>query len=184
MTVSGLFRFLWPFRRFTLETPLTPDEVVTRLTPEVDPERFGLFGAPGERPWIGSVGPGRVEMRRRIAYKNSFLPLVSATIAPASRGATVDVRMAMHPVVIAFMLFWLSGTSLGALAGLAAMVTQGNPGFLLVLLFPAFGIGLVALGFGREANIAEDLLRSMVPPHTGPSPGPFREFRGTGDLMG
>lgn len=174
MTERGLLRLLWPFRRFTLETPLTPDEVVARLSAEVDPERFGFFGVPGDRPWIGSVGPGRVEMRRRIGYKNSFLPQVSATIAPASRGATVDVRMAMHPLVIAFMLFWLSGASLGALAGLAAMVTQGNPGFVFVLLFPAFGVGLVAFGFGREANIAEDLLRSMVPPHAGPSLGPFR----------
>lgn len=166
--------YAWPFRRFELATSLRPDEVERRLSSELDPDRFGLFGTPGSRSWIGAVEGGRLRMQRRIAHRNSFLPVVRVAIAPASHGATLDVRLAMHPLVIAFMAVWMSIACLIVVAGLVALATQGSPFVLFALLFPAAGTGIVAFGFGREARIAEDFLRGALPPAAGASVGPFR----------
>jgi len=66
---------------------------------------------PAEKPsplFWGEVGGDSFRVRRKINYRNSFLPLVRGRIHPVIGGATVSVVMYLHPFVAAFMVFWLS----------------------------------------------------------------------------
>src|SRR5207237_6897398 len=120
--------------------------------------RGGVFGGgdPGV-PFVGSSAGDRFEFRRRIGYRNSFLPTVVAAIRPDPRGARVAVTMEMHLFPKIFMALWMAGATCGALAGLAAAVHGVLQG-LVILLMPLAGALLSGGAFAYEARQAEGLL--------------------------
>jgi hypothetical protein len=43
---------------------------------------------------------------RIIDYRNSFLPVIKGKIQTDANGLTIDVKMQLHPVATAFLIYW------------------------------------------------------------------------------
>jgi hypothetical protein len=166
---------LIPWRAFDIGTSWSPAVAVIELKKSVDQHTL-FFGGGGNAPFVGDVrGETKFLFRRRIAYRNSFLPIIRVVVEPSHHGGTrLRVTMRLHLFVTAFMAVWMTGGAVGAVGGLAA-VFAGQPAGLVALAFPLFGAGLVGIPFALEARRAESLLRSIYanapalpePPDTG-----------------
>jgi hypothetical protein len=147
---------VFPWRTFDLATLLTPNEAAKLFAEHV-----------GEgRTFRGTrVDESHFEVSRKIAYKNSFLPVISVAFEPrTSGGAIVHVGMRLHLVVAAFGIFWMTGATLGGLVAVGAGVTNHDPKIVLFgACFPLAGAAMFSGGFGFEASRAETILRDMFP---------------------
>jgi hypothetical protein len=167
-----------PWRRFTIYTTSTAEEATAELSRSVGRRPFlSVFGAPPLLPFSGLGKGSRFTLRRQIAYRNSFQPVIEVVILPHPRGAQIEVQMHLHFFVFGFMLIWMSGATAGALAGLALALFHGRPEGLLALLIPLFGGGMTSAAFGYEARCAEGMLRAMFPPASFPLPEGLPPYR-------
>ena len=147
-----------PFYRFEMEVNAQPPAVVERLRLIVrgklsfrESFRQSLpFNRAEGAPFIGSVLDDSFKMQRNIRYRNSFLPMIRGRIAPYGVGTRVSVTMFLHPVVVIFMIFWLS---------MVASVAFSHPTLSLIPWgMLAFGIALPVGGFIPEAVKAKRLI--------------------------
>lgn len=167
-------RDLWPYRRFVMETTSTPRAAERLLSAVVSSDASPT----GRHEWLGTVSGGGFEIKRRIDYRNTFLPVIEGQFLPAPVGARVAVTMRMHPSAVAFISVWLGITTLfsacWAFAGAPAMFASGHVAeAILSLLMPLFGVQMVARGFVPEARRAERFMREVFPP----APGHRQPFR-------
>jgi hypothetical protein len=114
------------FYRFQLQSHLDTQAVLERIRSLVR-QRPGLreslkesFGVrPGDNPpFIGTVDGDHFSLYRDIRYRNSFLPRIRGRVSSAPAGTNIDVIMYLHPLVLLFMLFWLSGMGFGVISTL------------------------------------------------------------------
>jgi hypothetical protein len=176
---ASILRAAVPWRSFTIDTSWPPEVAAIEIRKVIDAPT--LFGGGGCLPFVGTArGEKEFVFRRRIGYRNSFLPVIHAVVEPSHHGgARVRVRMRMYAVVIAFMAFWLTGASFGAgSAGVVALL-HGQASGLLMLLFPLFGVAMVCVGFSLEARKAEKMLRALyaVAPALPPPPETGQAYR-------
>ena len=145
---------LFPYRSFTIETPLTPDKVVSRLRAGVDPP--GSFRGRGDdAPFAGSVTKDAFSIERTIRYRNSFLPrLIGRVEAAPSGGARVTGHMRLDRMVAAFAICWLCITIFASVAAVIKAYLNGR--FELGTLFPfamlLFGAALAWGAFIPESR--------------------------------
>lgn len=150
-----------PFHSTELRSRLSVSEVNARLAFATSPKAFWGFGSDGTT-FRGRVEPSSFELVRRIRYRNSFIPVIRGNVEASGKGSIIRLRMRMHAFVIAFMFIWMLGASAGALVGVVAAWRAGDPGSLVVLLFPTFGACPAGFGFRAEANTAIETLCSML----------------------
>ena len=103
---------LLPYRRFAIDSPLTPDEVAARLRDAIEPPRMVAFSRP-ERPLVGRLDGTTFDVMRSVTGRNSFRPRVRGTIEAAGSGARLTGTMQLHEIVMLLM---------GALTAMAGMV--------------------------------------------------------------
>lgn len=154
---------LLPYRRFTIDTPLSPSTVQTRLegaTGQTVPGR----ASPIDSAFRGEVSGARFQIQRRIGYRNSFLPRIRGTIEPTASGSRLVGTMRLHGFVAAFMVFWLGGVGLAFIAIVLPAFSGGrfDWGALTPLGMLAFGVLLVLGGFVPEAHKAIRQLAELV----------------------
>lgn len=93
---------LLPYRRFAIDTSLTPDEVAARLRDAIEPPRTSVFTRP-ERPLVGRLDGTTFDVMRNVAGRSSFRPRVRGTIEAAGSGARLTGTMRLHEIVMLFM---------------------------------------------------------------------------------
>jgi hypothetical protein len=156
-------------RRFVFVSALPPAEVVERLRAATRAPSgmwllsgYGGFGpAPPKVRFVGEIGETRFELRRDIRYRNSFLPKIRGEISPQAQGTRIATTFGVHPLVLAFMVFWLG------LVGTMAFDVAGSAGrsapeqWLLAGMF-VFGLLLYAGGYFPEERIARRALAEIV----------------------
>jgi len=150
---------LWPYRRFVLQSPLSPDEVARVLRDSVDPRP--QWDNPG-RPFVGSVTPPEFRIHRAIGYRNSFLPRVVGRIIPGDNGSHISITMRLHPAAAIFMALWLGGTALIGVPLAVATFADGGGAALIPACMLLFGGLLTIVAFSAEARIAKKILRSLL----------------------
>jgi hypothetical protein len=153
-----------PYERLTIETTLTVEEAQRRLAESVEPRKnIGWPLQQRSKPFEGSITDEHFEISRVISYRNSFLPRISGRIRQGSQGATIEATLALHVVVMIFMIVWLLGVGCAALVVLSAAIGAGT--FELFGLIPigmfVFGVLLCTLGFNFEAAKAKSLLKQL-----------------------
>jgi hypothetical protein len=155
--------WLYPLRRFTIETPLTPAETLARLRGATEPRRW-LRLSRDHLAFQGEVTNNSLEASRIIHYRNSFLPQISATVEPAPGGARLTGTMKLHPAVLVFILVWLGFVAVGAVSILAHSLSAGafEPAALIPVGMFVFGLVLPLAGFIPEARKAARLLTDVV----------------------
>jgi hypothetical protein len=154
------------FAKVVIQTSYAPEAAVARVARLIRPRR-GLLDewqarmsdAPRETaPFVGRVYATTFDAKRIIRYRNSFLPHIHGSVETAEGGSTVVLRMRVSWFVLAFTLCWFGGLFFVLLRG------GGNAACAapLVVAFGVLGAILIAVGFGRERRIAEELFRKAL----------------------
>lgn len=151
---------LWrlPFRALVIESPLRPDAIAARIAGELDAPGFAGFSAAGVRPWIGTVSGEKLEMWRRIAYRNSFLPVVRARLVPTATGTRALVTMSLALLTRVVLGAWFFGATVAAV-GLAS---TGEPVLVAPIGMMAAVVVISVLAFNLEANRAQAYLEERL----------------------
>ena len=116
-------------------------ELVSPL-PLVECQRLLNLGLQRSTAVEGSVKGTRLRARKRIFYRNSFQIRLSASLIEEGSHTRIICRFGMHPVVIAFLVFWF--------------------GALLFIGGGGIGAGVFELMSGLHSE-ARDLVGSLIP---------------------
>jgi hypothetical protein len=155
--------WLFPYARFTVETPLSRDEIRQRLDQTVDEHaKFFEWLSGTARPYRGHLGIDSFKIWRRIRYRNSFLPVVLGQIHEGVHQRSVEITMRLRLLVAVFMVFWLSAVASFGLA------TQ-RPAAIGMFLF---GYTLMTVCFSYEAARTKKSLHRLL------GPGPWDRTNG------
>lgn len=143
-----------------LESERSPTSIVAFMRGEVD---TGGFGAPGSRPWIGTVSNEAFEVHRRTPMRSSFVPVVRARLVRDGEGTRLFVTMSLKMLTRFLLGVWV------LLAGTACVGLYATGQWLMAIV-PLMTIGaylLSAFSFSLEAELAERWLREEL---LGPAP--------------
>ena len=144
-----LLRYLLPYRRFELESPLPPSNAVNRLARSVG----AWSDPPGSRSFRGEIGEGWFLVRRVDPRGNGYIqPFVRGTIEPHGGGSRIRGSMTLHPAFVILMAILLGGPAARAVAA----IFDGDPGgvmFLLILLSVWAVFSWVFAGAARDARL-------------------------------
>lgn len=147
-------------RRLVFQSPLTREDLVTRLEQQVVPPR--LFSSEkGPQRFEGTVADGRFRMMRSVRGRNSFRPVIAGAVTSSTTGARVDVRLQLHPIAVGLCAML---PVVGAMAASSAvpeyLATGESPGMIFVLalaaVFTAFAIAAAV-----EARTATRMLAAL-----------------------
>ena len=98
---------LVPYDSFQLVVGEPLSLVQERLAAHVEPRNFwNFFGSSGDS-FVGKVEGNSFKICRDISYRNSFLPIMCGTLEPHPSGTKISVRMRLHLLVMAFLIFWI-----------------------------------------------------------------------------
>jgi len=153
-------RDLLPWRELIIDTSWSPSVAAIEL-------RKSIQGPPplsggDDALFSGRVEGGRFHFSRRVAYKNSFLPVIQAVVEPSHHdGARVRIRMRLHAFVLVFVLAWTAIAAVFGVAVAISVVSRGRAMGLVGLLAPLFGVAIGSIPFALEARNAERLLRDV-----------------------
>ncbi len=170
-------RWWLPWRRYSIETHLTPEDIALGLSPDLDPE--GSWDS-GDREWIGTVDPREIRIRRRrrkmffVGVGQEMRPRLVATIESIAGGSRLDVRIRWSPLIEIHYGVIACVLALMALYETAQAVQHASPA-RLVMFVPFAALMLITLWrFGREADRAIALLARHAPARAEPPTSAFR----------
>lgn len=158
--------------RTRLHASVSSATVLARVQAIVDPDpdlrtrfraAFRTGAGPDEKPFVGRTEGASFTILRRIYYRNSFRPQIRGAVSDAPGGSQVDLTMSVSPVVVLFLLVWFAMA--GGIASIALREMLPSAGAWRVLLIPAAGIAILALGFVLfffEARKARRLLQEAI----------------------
>jgi hypothetical protein len=156
-----------PFENITYKTKLDSEEILKRMGNMIEPKKdfriSGIFGNSNHKPYEGSINGNSFNITRIIGYRNSFLPKIKGTIEKDFNETKVNVKMRLHPFVIAFMFIWFGGVGIGCLAVL--IFISNSQDFEPMTLIPfgmlIFGYALVTGGFKFESIKSKKYLAEL-----------------------
>jgi len=145
-----------PYHELTLQSPLSPAEVMRRLEIYVRPrrtfaERFTVYS---EKPYEGELAQSEFRISRIIGYRNSFLPFSEGKVDPSGSGSQIRLVLRLNPFVNLFALIWFGLLLLFLALDLFALFTQQTSSASLVpfVVMVGFGILLFNGSFWFEAR--------------------------------
>lgn len=155
--------WLLPYRQFTIETSLAPEQVETRLRDAIEPVRtFRL--SPPERPLTGRLDGMAFDVMRSVRGRNSFRPRVRGVISPMRGGTRITGTMRLHDIVVVFVGAFVAMAGFVFLSGAALSVTnrQLEPMMLGALALLVFLFAMTVGGFVVEARRTFEELTRLV----------------------
>lgn len=165
--------FWLPYLKFTIDSNLSKREIISRLVDSVsEPRRNGQLWETRAKKFEGNLSESGFTIKRIIRYRNSFLPMINGKFQAQKNGTRILITIQLHPLVLVFMLWWMSpliGMSLLLLLSLvASIITKGaiEIGILGIFLgligMLTFGYFLTLTGFSVEANKARQILDELL----------------------
>jgi hypothetical protein len=161
-----------PWRRFEIDTHLTPGQCAHALRAIVEPRRrFRWPIGPRLNNFEGEVTPEGFSITRIIRYRNSFLPMISGGFRDQSGGTHVTMRMRPHWFSLGFWMIWMAAcVAIAAIVQFIAADAQRLTVSAFLAAMFVFGYLLCTVSFGIEAEKARLLLTDALtgrPPPTG-----------------
>lgn len=101
-----------PYEKFVYSSPLTEEEIKSRLNKAAcyNP-KLGLLSSgsnSGNKPFEGRWEEHAFVLRRIITYRNSFAPLIFGKIRQTESGVEIDMKIRLHRFVSTFIIVWCS----------------------------------------------------------------------------
>ena len=141
-----MFELFYPGREMVLDSPLGVEELTRRL----------------ELAFEGTFADGRFCIMRRVRGRNSFRSVVDGQILPGSGGSRLNVRLRLHPLILAIgAVFALIAGTLAAIASPDIPVVGGSPRLVRVLAMVAVAFVFALLG-SIEARTSTRLLSNLA----------------------
>lgn len=141
-----MFELFYPGRSMVLDSPLDVVELTRRL----------------ELAFDGTVADGRFSMMRRVRGRNSFRSVVDGQILSASDGSRLNVRLRLHPLILAMgVVFALIAGTVAAVASPEIPVVGGSPLLVRLLAMAAVAFVFALLG-SMEARTSARLLSNVA----------------------
>ena len=157
---------LVPYESYYLTTTLPRIEIVKRLMENTAPKSplFFDWKKRSNKLYEGFVTDRSFRITRRIAYRNSFLPIISGKIIAYNSSIRVYIKMRMYLAVYIFMIFWLGFVATAGVAVIKAMIKeqQFHPSIFGVGIMFAAGYGLTMWGFKSESSKAKKFLVELL----------------------
>lgn len=100
---------LLPYDRFSVQTTQPLTAVINLLSEQVEAPRLRWGLTRNCARYTGTISDTGFTIHRIIYYRNSFLPKIQGRFESLPQGTVVHITMQLHPLVLAFMLFWLVG---------------------------------------------------------------------------
>jgi hypothetical protein len=119
--------------------------------PLVECQRLLDLGLQRSTAVEGSIKGTRLRARKRIFYRNSFQIRLSASLLEEGAHTRIVCRFGMHPVVIAFLVFWFGALLFigggGIIAGVVELISgsRSEARDLVGLLIPALMLMFAAM---------------------------------------
>ncbi len=98
---------LLPYDKFELIVHDPISQVREKLAGHVEPRSFWNFFAAGDNDFVGKVDLDSFKIHRNVNYRNSFLPTICGSLESHPLGTKITIRMRLHPLVMAFLMFWI-----------------------------------------------------------------------------
>jgi len=153
---------LWPYKTIVMESPLRPAELLKRLTRVVAPPLGRVSNTRTE--FLGTITEQGFEIRRRIEYRNSFLPIIHGRVHPSAEGARVEVKMRLRLAIVVFGAFWV-GMLLLCMLGVVIKTYSGKRIEPIAIIGPIgmllFFFVLMTVSYRLEARKAIFLLNEL-----------------------
>jgi len=146
-----------PHHRFEIVSPLDRQAALAAMAAHTEPEKFFRIGWPSsanDKRFEGTLSADGFHVRRVIGYRNSFLPVIDATVRSGVSGSRIDVQMRMFWFVYAFVAVW-------GIAALTIAVSAGQIGLMIAPFLLLFVYAMTMAGFWMEAGKQEQTLRQI-----------------------
>lgn len=143
-----------PYYRYSLNTPLNPDEVAERLTAKTVPAKTSKILQPKSKAntWRGKVDKHDFLLYPQSRLQTLFFPAVRGVIQGQPAGALIDVTMIINPLAPVLMV---------AIIGSFIYL---NVAKMVWVLVPTMMI-VVGIGFVIEVHRAKKLLAEQLQTH-------------------
>ena len=149
----GLPRWVWTGGEVEYHLSITPNEAAGRLKAAVKPEGVLYWLRPWPGGLLGRVHGLRFRLTTRIPLvRNSFDSILEGEILAAPGGSKLLATFRMRKFVLVFMAVWFGFAILiGISESISALTSPkswspGPPPIFFPLIFPVFGVLVVAVG--------------------------------------
>jgi hypothetical protein len=156
-----------PFENITYRTKLDSEEIIKRINDSIEAKKtfriLGIFGNSNHKPYEGNINGNSFNISRIIGYRNSFLPRIKGEIEKGYGSTSINVKMKLHPFVLAFMCVWCGGVGLGFIAFLNSSIEKETfePTIFIPFGMLIFGYGLTTVGFKYESIKSKKYLAKL-----------------------
>jgi hypothetical protein len=157
-----------PYKKYTLNSSLSKEEVVVNLKSSIDFEKsFGFGGAniKYSKPYVGIVYGNLFEMKRVIDYRNAFIPQIKGEIVENKEGVIINIEIKLLGYVQAFLLVWFGFCLFFSSIILILAIFKENINvsmvFFLLFMF-VMGSTIVYSGFESEADTTKRDLEKIL----------------------
>lgn len=146
----------YPWHRFEIISPLSPADARKALEAHIEEEKWLQMRWPSRKNddrFAGSFAGDTFSVHRILGYRNSWAPVTEGRIEAAGRGSRIDVKMNIHPIILAFTACLVVALAMGFMA-----ITRLWPlGLVGALAF----YGVITVAFWWEAGRQERTLREI-----------------------
>ncbi|MFC0515101.1 hypothetical protein ACFFGT_12860 [Mucilaginibacter angelicae] len=157
-----------PYEKFSIISPLSPDEVIAKMMEQVSPAFTGdFFGQLYNRyptPFKGYVSINEFKIEPVIVGRNSFIPVIKGRVELTESGSCLYITMAMHREieyiiigVAIFLTFAGFGGWLNSLKSNKFDLVSLSPFAVLVFIYL-----MVIYGFNSESNSCKSFLLELL----------------------
>lgn len=155
-----------PTESVTFKTKLKEDEIISRLSQILEPEKFirsGLLGSSNTKPYEGKITGNNFSIKRIINYRNSFLPRILGTVEKDIQGNSIKVKMRLQIFVIIFIIVWCSGAFMGLFFITKNVIANKgfDPWFFMPIGMLLLVYVLIIAAFKYESRKAKNDLKTL-----------------------
>lgn len=132
---------LLPYRKITISTKLTKEEVLKKISDCT--AKADLFNPRGSTLFSGVVIPESFKIRRNLDYKNSFVPFMRGRFLQHTGRTTMEVTFKPLEFIIGFMIVWLCIITCVCSGMLYVIFTEGKFSEPMLIPFGMFIFGTI-----------------------------------------
>jgi len=135
-----------PFENITLHTQLSVEEVIERLSENLEPREIFPFMLNRDRKtYEGYIKHNQFNINKVIQGRDSFRPMIKGELQENEAGTTIEIKMRFHIFIFIFITIWCS---IALMFGLLFGFTKEIFSSLGIIAF-LYGLGI--LSFKRQS---------------------------------
>ena len=140
--------FYVPYARYTLESNLPKEEVITNLQNRIiKPKMFNYMTWSQNNLFLGKSDPksGRFRIRKQTDHRNSFNPIIYGIIKATPTGSRITLELRLPTIAYVFLAIWcIIALTMGVAFSRELhhlLIPMAAVTFLYIISFFGFNIG-------------------------------------------